>query len=708
MRVSPLLRATPYLVLLLGLTATGIVTHRLEHAASQRNEIRFQNAVASVQDRLRARLDTYTAVLLGTKGFFAGSENVVRDEFRRYVSELDLDRRAPGVQGVGFSMRVPAGEGARIEEEMHAAGFPDFRLWPSGSRDERHVILYLEPLDRRNRAALGYDMHTEARRAAAMDRARDSGLPSVTAPVTLVQEIDAVKPPGFLLYVPVYRQRATVDTVAGRREGLIGFVYSPFRSGDFLRGIFGSEPARALAFTVFDRGTGERLMDSSLDPRRRPRFTATTTLEVAGRDWELAVASTPAFEALSSGGRTLLLAGGGTLLSLLFAWLMAAQGWARARAEESDRAAQAEREHLHRLFMQAPAPILIQRGPEQTLEFMNSAARELMGPRPLGKPVREGFSDIDLPQLQFLGRVFESGERFVGLEIPITADWKNDGQRSARFFNIVHEPMRRPGGAVEGIMTFGFDVTDEVVARKQVEALADDLQRAVRVRDDFLSIAGHELRTPLAALLLQVEGIMRQALRGAFVAHPDLLVDRLDKTRAHALRLDRLVGELLDVGRISSGRLGLEIEEVELGALAREVTERFSEQVARLGCTVDVLAPAPVVGRWDRARLDQVITNLVANAIKYGAGQPIELRIERLGEGARFTVVDHGIGIAPADQARIFERFERAVSDRHYGGLGLGLWISRQIVEALGGTIVVESAAGAGSTFVVTLPPSSG
>jgi signal transduction histidine kinase len=225
------------------------------------------------------------------------------------------------------------------------------------------------------------------------------------------------------------------------------------------------------------------------------------------------------------------------------------------------------------------------------------------------------------------------------------------------------------------------------------------------VRDDFLHVAGHELKTPLAALLLQLDGMLRQAQRGQFAAQPELLRERLVKTRTQAQRLERLVGELLDVSRLSSGQLVLELEEVDLAGLAREVTERLGEQAQRAGCALTVSGPeAPVVGRWDRLRVDQVLTNLLANAFKYGVGKPIELRLERVGPAARVVVRDHGIGIAAADQARIFERFERAVSDSHYGGLGLGLWICRQIVEALGGTIAVESALGQGSTFVVMLP----
>jgi CHASE1-domain containing sensor protein len=356
MRASPPLRATPLaaLVLALGLTATATVTWRLEHVAAQRNEIRFQNAVASVRDRLRGRLDMFEAMLLGAKGLFAGSETVVRDEFSRYVAQLEVERRAPGAQGLGFSLRFAPGERGRIEGEMRAAGFPQFRVWPDGSRPEYHTILYLEPLDRRNRAALGFDMHSEGLRAAAMDRARDTGRPAATGRVTLVQEIDTDKQPGFLIYVPIYQGGETPATVPQRRARLRGFVYSPFRSQDFVQGIFGSEPAPMVSFAVFEAGSSEpvlRSVERGTPVDYRPRLHTTFTVENAGQSWQVALATTPAFDAISSGGRTVLLAGVGTLFSLLLAMMMAAQGAARARAEQSDRTAQAERAHLLRLFM---------------------------------------------------------------------------------------------------------------------------------------------------------------------------------------------------------------------------------------------------------------------------------------------------------------------------------------------------------------------
>jgi signal transduction histidine kinase len=178
----------------------------------------------------------------------------------------------------------------------------------------------------------------------------------------------------------------------------------------------------------------------------------------------------------------------------------------------------------------------------------------------------------------------------------------------------------------------------------------------------------------------------------------------VDIMRRQVRRLSDLINDLLDVARISGGRLKLHFEEVELASLVRDVVSRFELEAERLGARIEVRADVTFVGRWDRLRLEQVVTNLLSNALKYGAGKPIHVGVEAQGGQARLTVRDEGIGIEPRLRARIFEKFERAVSDRHYGGLGLGLYISRQIIETLGGSIEVESTLGQGATFTVLLP----
>jgi signal transduction histidine kinase len=170
-------------------------------------------------------------------------------------------------------------------------------------------------------------------------------------------------------------------------------------------------------------------------------------------------------------------------------------------------------------------------------------------------------------------------------------------------------------------------------------------------------------------------------------------------------RLAQLVEQLLDVSRIDMGRLELHLEEVDLSAIARGVADRLAEQLERAGCTLELVLEGPVAGAWDRLRLEQVVTNLLTNALKYGAHRPIRMKVWSEGDTALLRLDDRGIGIPKEDQTRIFERFERAAS-HNYGGLGLGLFIARQIIQAHTGRIWVESEPGKGSTFFVELPRS--
>ncbi|HLL00891.1 MAG TPA: ATP-binding protein [Myxococcaceae bacterium] len=229
-------------------------------------------------------------------------------------------------------------------------------------------------------------------------------------------------------------------------------------------------------------------------------------------------------------------------------------------------------------------------------------------------------------------------------------------------------------------------------------------QEAVRRRDDFLSIAAHELKTPLTSLQLHLQGLMTRMRQTTEALPPEKVATKLESANLQTQRLGKLVNELLDISRVAQGQLLGKIEEVDLVALVRGVVERSREALARAECPVNLRASGSVVGRWDAMRVEQVVGNLLTNATKYGACKPIEIAIECDGTHARLQVRDWGIGIAPEDTERIFERFERAVSVRHYGGFGIGLWLVREIVQALGGTVQVDSAQGLGSTFTVTLP----
>ncbi len=231
-------------------------------------------------------------------------------------------------------------------------------------------------------------------------------------------------------------------------------------------------------------------------------------------------------------------------------------------------------------------------------------------------------------------------------------------------------------------------------------------QDAIRARDEFLSVAAHELKTPITALRLNLERALYVTARTPGDSLPKATVE---KTLAPAVRqLDRLrqlLDALLDVSRLTSHRLSLEVSATDLVEITREVATRLEAPARAAGVELQLELPSePVILFGDRVRLEQVLNNLLTNAIKYGGGKPVRLKVEQQPDMAALTVRDQGIGIAPQDQARIFNRFERATTTRQSDSLGLGLYIAKEIVTAHGGTITVASELGRGTAFQVLLP----
>lgn len=251
-------------------------------------------------------------------------------------------------------------------------------------------------------------------------------------------------------------------------------------------------------------------------------------------------------------------------------------------------------------------------------------------------------------------------------------------------------PHMGPGGTFEGFLGSGVDIT----ALKETE---EALKHAVRSRDAFLSAASHELRTPLAGLVLQIDLLQKIST----VRSPDE-TRQLESARRQLWRLAKLVDTMLDVTRITAGKFKPSPRDVDLAAVARDVLASLKDSLERSGSQLTARI-GEVHGFWDPVHIETVVTNLVTNAIKYGGGAPIELVVEKAGSVARLAVSDHGIGIPADAQQRIFERFERVVAEAAYSGLGIGLWLVREIVEAHGGVVHVASVPG-NTRFEVELP----
>ncbi|MFP2899126.1 sensor histidine kinase [Corallococcus sp. 4LFB] len=260
-------------------------------------------------------------------------------------------------------------------------------------------------------------------------------------------------------------------------------------------------------------------------------------------------------------------------------------------------------------------------------------------------------------------------------------------------------------GHILGLLVAVQEVSERTHARQQLEALTRDLQHALTARDTFLGVASHELKTPVTALMLHLE-MTRRRLSPSRGEPPSAqkLTSAMESAQRQVERMSRLVDELLDVSRIRAGKLAFHMEESDPLELVHEVLDTFHEQMEQAGCVLQLRAEPNLRVWWDRSRMQQVLTNLVSNAIKYAPGTPLGIGLRKHGDRLILSVSDRGPGIPREHQDRVFERYERGGPPRSVHGLGLGLFIAKQIVQGHDGQLVLKSAAGQGATFIIDLP----
>ena len=669
--------------------------------AENKARVRFEFRVSQVAHAIRVRLDDYEQALRGGVGLFAASAAVERSEWRAYTEHLRLEKIYPGIQGVGFLKRVPAADKARHESGVREEGFTRYAIIPPGERAEYYPIVYLEPFSGRNQRAFGFDPYSEPVRRAAMEQARDSGEPAVTAPLQLFQDIGEAPLAGFLMFLPVYRNDLDISSLERRRAALVGYVYSPFRANDLMRGIFGN--LGDLRLRIFDDGPGDDdrlLYDNEPDASKAvpaPAFSVTTLLPMNGRTWRMQMNSLPKFEETIDRDTPLLVGGISASISallLLIFWFLATM---RARAVQLARSMTRElRESRERLALAVE-------GSNQALfdwdlvtgkVVLTGQWSRIVGGDGMDAAVATTIAELlalvhpdDLPHVKQQSAGLVRGE-ILFYQVDHRVRTSSGGWRwiASRAKVVDRDPLGR------AVRVAGTNV--DITESKEIE----------RMKNEFIATVSHELRTPLTAIVGAL-GLLKELAAGKLPADAATF---LGMAQQNSERLTALINDILDIEKIESGRMEFRAEPVTIPALLEKAVTLNAPYADRLGVRFELAQPIPAVTvTSDPDRLLQVITNLMSNAAKFSpAGSAVTVSADMREDAVRVAVTDRGPGIPEEFRDRIFGKFAQADSSdtRRKGGTGLGLAISKAIVERMGGTIGFDSVAGRGSTFYFDLP----
>ncbi|QQS15592.1 MAG: CHASE domain-containing protein [Candidatus Moraniibacteriota bacterium] len=702
----------PAFVLLSGFGGTFFMWEYAKSNVYWQISTEFARESDSLRNLILERLEIYANALKSGRGLLLSSDAVKRDEWKTFVEGIDIQRNYPGVQGIGFAQVLNPDEVSSFEESVRAEGFPEFKVFPDTPRSIYTSIKYLEPFDFRNQRAFGYDMFSQEVRRMAMEYARDNDETAISGKVLLLQETDDDVQAGFLMYVPLYAKGSAIDTVEKRREAISGYVYSPFRMGDFVNSAV-SRQSYGIAIDIFDGQSAEEdnkmygdspAVDQSSDLDRENRFVSTQTVELYGHLWTFQFVSLPGYglgdfqEAYPS-----LVLRLGIILSILLAGITYSLSSSRARAVNlAEEITEDLRDRTRALEEVKKRDEAILAGIGEGLAATDERGRIIMTNRAFSDIL--GWSGVEAAgkhMVDFVPMETESGERVLPQDRPLSKVLnagkvvidpdkyyvRKDGSRVSVELNVA--PVESEGRSI-GVIEIFRDISKE----KEVD----------RMKTEFLSLASHQLRTPLAAMKWFLE-ILMDGTSGKLKDNQRDIVERVNRSNNNMIEL---VNSLLNVSRLEQGRIMVDPSPTDLKQLLQEVlgelTVSFQSKKQEI---VNHFDATTLVINVDAKLIRQIYLNLVSNAVKYSPlGSKIEISLTKMSGDVVFSVKDSGYGIPKDEHDRIFTKFYRAsnIATKETDGNGLGLYLVKKIVEVSGGRIWFESEENKGTTFSFSLP----
>ncbi len=717
---SFLLHPAAWLVLAVSLTATlgGWFMSRMHIEMAARNQ--FDDEASRITASLTERMLMYQDILHGAQGLFAASVSVERGEWRAYVESASIEKRFPGIEGLGFVASVPRENLNDFLKTTRADNSPAFTIKKAGTEDDLLILKFIEP-EQTHRSLLGLDLASVPEIRSIAERARDSGLAVISGKMRLTDGSNSL--PGFVMLLPVYQRGASTDTLEDRQAGIEGWVYASFSIDQLMRGILESKSV-ALEFELFDglQPRPDSLMFSediewqTSHPNYHPHFSDSIPIRVAGHAWTLHFRTNPAFDAAMPQSYSLVVAVGGTIVSLLLfaiVWsisrtrqtALAIASQMTAALRETNAKLEHERFLLRTLMDNLPDRIYFK---DAQSRFLRNSQAHLhrFGLRHPSEAV--GKSDFDFFSAEHAREAYQDEQQLMRTGKPLTKEEREtwpDG--TVTWAHSTKMPLRDEKGQIIGTFGISHDITDRKRAEEALRQAKEAAEEANRTKSQFLANVSHELRTPLNSVIGFANILLKN--KSANLTLADL--NYLERIQVNGRHLLALINDMLDLSKIEAQKVELQLAPIALDTLVKETV---SQQEALIGDRpIDFIADVPAFVapiETDGEKLRQVIINLIGNALKFTERGSVTVRVVTSPADhrpLRIEVADTGIGIAKEKLGMIFHAFQQADAStaRRYGGTGLGLTICQALCDLMGYHIEVASELGHGSTFSIVLSP---
>ena len=736
----------PWFVLVVGILLTIAAALYVKSSVARSAAREFTSQGNEIQHKIIGRLEDHARLLQSGAALFNASERVTRRQWHVFTQSQKVEQQLPGIQGIGFSVPIPREELAQHVRKIRQEGFPEYRLKPAGDRELYTSIIYLEPFTGRNLRAFGYDMFSEPVRRAAMEQARDTGAAALSGKIVLVQETGAEVQAGTLMYVPVYHKGLPLETVAQRRAALQGWVYSPYRMNDLIKGILDSHhelKKQHIHLQLFDGVTPspQSLLYgnySEADKKLRHENLSTRQIQTNGRLWTLCLARTGGGFFSAAYLSIWLTAVGGAGITFLLFFLIQALLNTRAKAQRIAEKLMQERresEETATLILNTIGEAVYGIDTNGCCTFCNPAGLRMLGYPPevmRGKNMHDLIHHSHADGTAFdvtTCQIFKAFSEVIGCRVEGEVFWRADGTS----FPVEYwsEPHYQDGRVIGAIVTFN-DITERKKSQEELLQKDQAVMRSEKMASVGQLAAGvaHEINTPMGYIssnlsvlaeyldrIVRFDRVRREVGDGelspltqeAIAKSRDFLkIEKILKDGPNLIkeslegveRVTKIVQDLKSFSRVDV----LEYETVALNSCLESALSIGYNELEKVATIRREYEPGPEV-LCHPGQLNQVFLNLLINA-----GQAIVAPGEivlRSWHDAAFvyaSVGDTGKGIPLDIMARIFDRF---FTTKDVGvGTGLGLSISNEIIKSHQGELLVESVVGVGTTFTVKLPRS--